>query len=108
MHDLVIRNANIVDGTGRDAFVGDVAVEGRHVAQALPRPWERNLPSMKQRLISPTLVQRDFARIIRQLGTPAQPPKPRGISPGRRPGLELPKRPRQNVVVKSHNTAKAA
>jgi hypothetical protein len=73
----------------------------RHVADALPRPWERNLPAMKQRLISPTLVQRDFARIIRQLGTPAQPPKPRGISPGRRKGMELPKRPRQKVVVKS-------
>jgi hypothetical protein len=37
----------------------------RHVAVALPRPWERNLPVMKHRLISPTLVQRDFARITR-------------------------------------------
>jgi hypothetical protein len=80
----------------------------RHVADALPRPWERNLPAMRQRLISPTLVQRDFARIIRQLGTPAQPPKPRGISPGRRKGMKFPKRPRQNVVVKSQNTAQAA
>ncbi|MFO7632466.1 MAG: hypothetical protein R6W76_08005, partial [Caldilinea sp.] len=74
----------------------------RHVADALPRPWERNLPVMKQRLLSPTLVQRDFARIIRQLGTPAQPPKPRGISPGRRKGTKLPKRLRHKVVVKSH------
>ncbi|MCP4064059.1 MAG: transposase, partial [Gammaproteobacteria bacterium] len=73
----------------------------RHVADALPRPWERNLPAMKQPLISPTLVQRDFPRIIRQLGTPAKPPKPRGISPGRRKGMKLPKRPRQKVVVKS-------
>ena len=31
MHDLVIRNANIVDGTGRDATVGDVAVEGDRI-----------------------------------------------------------------------------
>ena len=74
----------------------------RHVADALPRPWERNLPVMKQRLLSPTLVQRDFARIIRQLGTPAQPPKPRGISPGRRKGTILPKRPRHKVIVKGH------
>ncbi|MCP4165316.1 MAG: hypothetical protein GY759_05400, partial [Chloroflexi bacterium] len=29
---------------------------------------------------------------IRQLGTPAKPPKPRGISPGRRKGMKLPKR----------------
>ena len=28
MHDLVIRNARIVDGTGTDAFAGDVAVDG--------------------------------------------------------------------------------
>ncbi len=70
----------------------------RHLVDALPRPWERNLPAMKQRLISPTLVQRGFARIFRQLGTPAQPPKPRGIPPGRRQGMKLPKRPRQKVV----------
>ena len=80
----------------------------RHLTWALPRPWERNLPAMKRRLISPTLVQRDFARIIRQLGTPAQPPKPRGISPGRRLGTQLPKRPRQKVVVKSQISAKIA
>lgn len=80
----------------------------RHVADALPRPWERHLPAMKQRLISPTLVQRDFSRIIRQLGTPAKPPKPRGNSPGRRKGVELPKRPRQNVVVKGKKAAQVA
>ena len=77
----------------------------RHVADALPRPWERNLPAMKQRLISPTLVQRDFPRIIRQLGTPAKPPKLRGISPGRRKGMKLPKRLRQKVVVKGKKAA---
>lgn len=80
----------------------------RHVVDALPRPWERNLPAMKQRLISPALVQRDFARIIRQLGTPAQPPKPRGISPGRRKGTKLPKRLRPKVVVKGKKAAKSA
>lgn len=72
----------------------------RHLTVALPRPWERQLPAMKNRLISPTLVQRDFARIIRQLGTPAAAPKPRNISSGRAPGVKLPKRPRQPVVVK--------
>jgi len=79
----------------------------RHLAYALPRPWQRNLPLMKRRLISPTLVQRDFARIIRQLGTPAQPPKHRGISPGRRPGTRLPKRQRHKVIVKSRITARS-
>jgi len=80
----------------------------RQVVDALPRPWERNLPAMKQRLISPTLVQRGFARIIRQLETPAQPPKPRGIPPGRRKGLKLPPRLRQKVVVKSQHIPKPA
>lgn len=71
-----------------------------HLTVALPRPWERNLPLLKNRLISPTLAQRGFARIIRQLGTPAQAPKPRNISSRRALGVKLPKRPRQPVVVK--------
>ncbi len=75
----------------------------RHVAVALPNPWERYLPTMTHRSLSPTLVQRDFARIIRHLGTPAQPPKPRGYSPGRRKGMKPPPRPRCNVVTKTKN-----
>ena len=74
----------------------------RQVANALPRPWERNLPRMKARRISPTLVQRDFARIIQQLGTPAKPPKVRNKSSGRRQGTKLPPRQRHKVVVKGH------
>jgi len=31
MHDLVIRNATIVDGTGKDRFTGDVAIEGGRI-----------------------------------------------------------------------------
>lgn len=72
----------------------------RHVAHDLPRPWERSLPAMRARRSSPTLVQRDFARIIRQLGTPAQPPKRRGYSPGRHKGTKLTPRHRHKVVVK--------
>lgn len=72
----------------------------RHVASLMPRPWERNLPTIRRHACSPTLVQRDFARIIRQLGTPAKPPKPRGISSGRREGTKLPPRPHLKVVVK--------
>lgn len=79
----------------------------REVVQALPRPWERNLPSMQRRQISPSLAQRDFGRIIRQIGTPAQPPKVRGISQGRRLGTRLPARPRQKVLIKGHQQAQA-
>lgn len=80
----------------------------RHLVHCLPRPWERNLPAMQQRLVSPTLVQRDFGRIIRHFGTPAKPPKPRIISSGRPKGTILPKRRRHPVVVKGKITAAAA
>jgi N-acyl-D-aspartate/D-glutamate deacylase len=33
MHDLVIRNATVVDGTGRERFEGDVAIDNGHVAE---------------------------------------------------------------------------
>ena len=33
MHDLVIRNARVVDGTGSAAFTGDVAVDGDKIAE---------------------------------------------------------------------------
>lgn len=80
----------------------------RHLTEALPRPWERSLPQRKNRLISPTLTQRDFARIIRQVGTPATAPKLRNIPPGRPPGYKLTKRPRQPVLVKSTMMATVA
>ena len=32
MHDLILRNGTIIDGTGRDRFVGDVAVDGDRIS----------------------------------------------------------------------------
>jgi len=72
----------------------------RHLVVCLPRPWERNLPAMKSCRISPTLVQRGFGRVIRQFGTPAQPPKPRGNSSGWPLGKKRKPRIRHAVVVK--------
>lgn len=74
----------------------------RDVATSLPRPWERALPAMKAQAptSSPALVQRDFGRIIRQFGTPAQVPKRRGKSPGRPQGTVLTPRQRPPVVFK--------
>lgn len=34
MHEVVIRNALIVDGSGREAFRGDVAIDGETIVQA--------------------------------------------------------------------------
>jgi hypothetical protein len=71
----------------------------RSLAHNLPRPWERYLPAAKACILTPTLVQRDFGRLIRQLGTPAKAPKPRGYSPGRRKGTRLRRRRRYKVYV---------
>jgi hypothetical protein len=70
----------------------------RHVAESLPLPWERYLPEAESKTASPSTVQRDFGRIIRQIGTPAQPPKPRGKSPGRAKGEQPPPRKYHPVV----------
>lgn len=53
---------------------------------------------------SPSDVQRDFGRIIRQIGTPARPPKPRGKAPGRRAGERVVLRVRVPIVKKSLKT----
>jgi hypothetical protein len=79
----------------------------RSCARLLPRPWERCLPAVKSKNVSPSFVQRDFSRIIRQLGTPASSPKPRGYSPGRPKGLRLAPRQRQSVICKSQTHPEA-
>ena len=70
------------------------------LTQHLPRPWERNLPEHKRKIITPAIVQRDFSRLISQFGSPAKDPKPRGKSPGRKKGFHLPPRGRHPVVYK--------
>ena len=75
------------------------------VAQHCSRPWERYLPVQHAESLTPSQVQRDFGRIIRQFGTPALPPKPRGNAPGRPRGARLPPRPRYAVVRKGAKTS---
>lgn len=70
------------------------------LAQQLPRPWEKYLPRPEGQIPSPPMVQRDFGRIIRQLGTPANPPKVRHKGAGRSKGQTLPARERHPVVKK--------
>lgn len=73
----------------------------KEAATCLPRPWERSLPIHKKGAHSPTLVQRNFAHLIAQFGTPAKPPKTRGKSPGRKLGFRLAPRPRLKVTKKT-------
>jgi len=66
----------------------------------LPRPWEKYLPSVVNKQLTPAMVLRDMSRIITQIGSPAPAPKRRGKSPGRRKGTKLTPRKRQPVMKK--------
>lgn len=73
----------------------------RDLVLQMPHPWERSLPSVLNKVVTPAVAQRDMARIIRQIGTPSPAPKPRGKSPGRPKGVTLPPRKRLKVVKKA-------
>jgi hypothetical protein len=76
----------------------------RELVDHLPRPWEKYHHKKTNSSITPSLVQRDFNRIIRGIGTPAVSPKPRGFSTGRVQGNSLGKRKRQSVLKKGTKT----
>jgi len=76
----------------------------RGVVENLPRPWERYLPTAPPGIVSPATAQRRFAEVIRQIGTPAAPPKPRGNPLGRATGTRPTPRPRLLVVKKGKPT----
>ena len=71
------------------------------LAQPLARPWLSKKSPTSLALLSPTAVQRDFTRIILEIGTPALAPKLRGKSKGRSKGLTLPNRRWRPIVFKS-------
>jgi DDE superfamily endonuclease len=78
------------------AIVHNHLVLARPRVQGVLRPWETG-----QREASPQQVRRAMATIVAQLGTPAQPPKPRGKSPGRPKGMLVRPAPRHPVVYKT-------
>ena len=56
----------------------------RHLAVEVKYPWERRkVTAAVIKTVPPTQVQRDYNRIIQEIGTPARIPKPRGKSIGR-------------------------
>ena len=73
----------------------------RDIARALWHPWQRYLARRSCGKRTPTQVQRDFGRIIRQIGTPVRAPKRRGKSPGWPKGVKRKRRPKQKVVKKA-------
>jgi len=73
----------------------------RSLASAVRYPWEKkNIPVLGA-IERPSQVQRDYARIIPEIGTPAPVPKPRGKSPGRLLGQKCGERPDCPVIRKS-------
>jgi hypothetical protein len=76
----------------------------RQEAQQVRRPWESKTTvdkKEKRAAKSPSVTQRDFARIIRGIGTPAQSPKPRNKSNGRAQGFKPKPRTKFEVVKKT-------
>jgi len=72
----------------------------RELATHLPRPWERYLEQNNDKIVTPSVVQRDFQRIISEIGTPARSPKTRGNSIGRVQGQAQTQRVKHPVVKK--------
>ena len=67
----------------------------RDLGQALLQPWEP-----KHRPVTPAQVRRVMPAILTQLGTPARPCRPRGVSKGRPKGFRPTPAPRFPVVRK--------
>ncbi len=78
----------------------------RNLAVILPRPWENYLTENESVKVSPSLVQRDFYRIISQIGTITKSPKRRGYSSGRIKGYKKAPRSRHQVIKKTKKVNK--
>jgi hypothetical protein len=72
----------------------------KDLASHLLRPWERYSKPHNDKIVTPSVVQRDFQTIISETGKPGHSPKPRGNSLGRVAGHSQPKRSKHPVVKK--------
>ena len=62
----------------------------RLLANEVRHPWEKKQKKPNSiKVLTPSQVQRDYERIIMGIGTPANPPKRRGNSPGRHKGSQV-------------------
>jgi len=79
----------------------------RNMAENTLRPWEKYSIALRSPIQekSPTQTQRDFFRIIQEIGTPAKPVIPRNKSKGREMGDIQVKRQIHNVILKSKKSA---
>ena len=79
----------------------------RKLAINFPRPWEKYNYKKTPLKITPSIVQKDFKRIIRTFGEKTTLPKPRGYSSGRKKGEKLPSKIIYPIV-KKHFSKKQA
>lgn len=80
----------------RVAIAHNHLVLARDLVEAELRPWES-----KRRVPSPQQVRRGMHKLLAHLGTPAQPPQPRGKPKGRSIGAKVKKAPRFAVIRKT-------
>jgi DDE superfamily endonuclease len=73
----------------------------KQLSNYLPRPWERYQEQNNDKIVSPSTVQRDFQRIISEIGKPGNSPKATCNSAGRVRGQTQTKRVKHPVVKKS-------
>ena len=80
----------------------------RDVCQLIPNPWERYLPKFKQpaeqdsaAMVSPSLAQRYFSKILEQIGTPAKDVRKVKSGSGRKEGDKQEKRTVSPTVFKT-------
>lgn len=81
--------------------------QAKSLTNQIRNPWEKKTVAIKKAL-TPSQVQRDYERIIGEIGTPACNPKSRGKSLGRTKGTQVNKRIVHKIVKKSkHNQEEA-
>ncbi len=84
----------------------------KSVAEKTPLPWEKYLPEFKtdraNELATPSQTQRNFAKLLSVIGTPALPCIPRGRNAGRKYGNIQNKRARQPVKFKGKKNQKSS
>ena len=80
----------------------------RDICQLVPNPWERYLPRFKQlmetdtiKMVSPSLAQRYFSKILEQIGTPAKGVRDTKPGTGRKEGDKQVKRPVHPTIFKN-------
>ena len=80
----------------------------RKLALQVTSDWQKYHHKKMPNQITPSMVQKDYKRIIRTFGKETPPPKPRGYSSGREKGQKLPTRLRYPIVKKTASKKKVA